>query len=96
MVVDDTAIFSVRSQNSESSTVTIGGGADVFPEFGAIVYAQQKSGNEMIEFDIFRCKSIGLPLLMSEKAFSESDLTIESFFDSALNGVFSMRHIITV
>ena len=42
MTVDDTASFEVRPPNSESMEVVIGGTADTFPEFGAIVMSQKE------------------------------------------------------
>ena len=93
MTADDTAMFSVRPKNDESMEVTIGGSSDVFPEFGAIVMAQQRGNGEMLELDIFRLKAAGLPFNLAEKAFSEPEITATAFFDSAQGGVFTTRHV---
>lgn len=93
MVVGDTASFEVRPINSKSMVVTVGAPNDVFPEFGALLYAQQRSNQEITEFDVFRCKAIGMPFTLSEKTWSETDLSMKAFYSSSRGGVFSMRHI---
>lgn len=88
LVADDTATFSVLPPSSSSMSVTIGGTADTFPEFGLILMAQKKSDGSMFELDIFRAKGIGLPIAFAEKAFSEAEIKIQAFYDSAKDGVF--------
>jgi len=89
MTAGDTASFTVRPINSGSSTVLIGATTDVFPEFGAYVYAQQRGTGQMFELDIFRLKAIGLPHNFDAKAFSTAEITAQAFYDSARNGVFT-------
>lgn len=93
LVADTTATFEVRPINSGSSIVTVGGNTDIYPEFGAIVYAQQRGNGSMFELDIFRLKAIGLPMNFSAKEFSEAEVTAKAFYDSTRSGVFSMRSI---
>lgn len=90
---DDTAEFYARPQNTKSMDVDIGATTDVFPEFGAIVVAQKRGNQELFEIELFRCKAIGLPLGFEEKAWGESEVTAEAFYDSAKNKVFSVRHV---
>lgn len=90
---DDTATFTARPANTESTDVVIGGTGDVFPEFGAIVMAKKRGNFEMVEFDLFRVKAVGLPIGLTENAFSEASITAQAFQDTARGGVFSMRHI---
>jgi hypothetical protein len=94
MTTGDTATFEVLPPSSESTSVTVGGSSDSYPEFGLILMAQQRSNGEMFEIDVFRAKGIGLPIAFSEKAWSEAEIKLEAFFDSAQGGVFKMRHII--
>lgn len=93
MVTGDTAVFEVKPPSTKSMAVTIGGTTDVFPEFGALIVAQQRGNQEMFELDVFRCKGIGLPLGFEEKKWSEAELKAKCFYDSTKNGVFSVRHI---
>lgn len=93
MTAGDTATFEVRPINTESTTVSIGGGSDTFPEFGSIVYAQQRSNGEMFEIDLVRCKAIGMPIGFSEKAWAEGEVTVKAFYDSTLNKVADIRHV---
>ena len=92
LVTDDTAEFTVRPINDKSIDVTFGAETDIFPEFGALIVAQKRSNGEMFEIDLFRVKGIGLPLGFEEKAWNESEITAEAFFDSAKGGVGSIRH----
>jgi hypothetical protein len=92
--VGDTATFSVRPVNSKSMTVTVGATSDSFPEFGAILMAQKRGNEEMLELDCFRCKgSGGLNIGLEEKAFSEADIKAKLLYDSTLDGVFAVRHV---
>lgn len=93
MVVGDTAKFSVRPPNSESTEVIIGGLSDVFPTFGALAVAQKRGTGEMMMLDIFKLKAIGLPFNMEEKAFAEAEITAKASYDAAESGVFKFKHV---
>lgn len=93
LVAGDTATFEVKPPSTSSTSVRIGGSANVYPEFGLIVYAQQRSNQEMCEIEIFRAKAIGLPLAFAEKAYSEAEIKVQAFYDAAKDGVFDMRWI---
>jgi hypothetical protein len=93
MTIGDTATFEVKPNSLKSMAVTVGGLNDVYPEFGALIMAQRRGNQEMMELDVFRCKGIGLPLGFEEKKWSEAELKAKCFFDSARSGVFSVRHI---
>lgn len=93
MTVGDTATFEVLPPSSKSMSVTIGSGADVFPEFGAVLYAKKRGNNEMLEIDVFRCKGVGLPVGLEENAFSEAEIKCEAFYDSAKDGIMKIRHV---
>lgn len=89
----DTAVFEVRPINASNMEVTIGGVADVFPEFGALVYGQKRGGGQLVEVDLFRCKSIGMPISLTPQEFSEAEVTIQAFYDSARGGIMKVRTI---
>jgi hypothetical protein len=93
LVAGDTAEFYVRPVNAGSMTVRVGATADSFPEFGAIMYAQKNGRGEIWEFEIFRCRAIGMPFAFAEKAFSEAEVTMKAFYDSEKDGVFDIRMI---
>jgi hypothetical protein len=95
MTVDDTADFYARPINTGSLDATFGASTDLFPEFGAICMSQKRGNEEMFEVELFRCKAIGLPLPLAEKAFAEPEVTAQAFFDSSKNGVFKIRHVNT-
>ncbi len=91
--VGDSVTFETRPINDGSMEVTIGGSADVAPEFGAILYGQQRGNEQMIELDIFRMQLSGLPLGFSKKEWSTAEVTAKAFYDSERNGVYSVRTI---
>jgi hypothetical protein len=90
----DTAEFYVRPVNTKSMIARIGGAAaQTLPEFGAIVYAQQRGSDELMELDIFRCKASGMPIGFEQFAFAETEVKIKAFYDSVKDGVFDIRHV---
>lgn len=93
MTVGDTAIFEVLPRNSGGMEVNIGANSDVFPEFGAIMIAEQKSDGSMLDVEAFRVKALGLPIGLTEKAYSEAEITAECFYDSVQNRVLRIRHV---
>lgn len=94
MTTGDTATFEVRPINVKSSTVVIGNSTDsIFPEFGCLALAQRRSNGQMVEFDIYRCKSLGMPIKLEANAWSEAEVKVTSFFDDAKNGIFGKRHV---
>ena len=87
----DTASFStVSNEQTAKHEAVFGGTADVYPSFGAIVYAQKQGSNELVELDIFSLKAIGLPIAMNENAFSEFSVTMKASYDASKGGVFKM------
>jgi len=89
----DTATFEVRPVNTSNMEVTIGGVSDTFPEFGCLVYGQQRGGGQMFEADLFRCKAVGMPINFTPQEFSEAEVTIQAFYDSTRNGIMKVRSI---
>jgi hypothetical protein len=92
--ISDTGTFEVRPINSSSSTVTIGGNTDVYPNFGALVVAQKRGNSDLFELDIFNLKALGAPHNFNAKEFSEAEITATAIYDSSKNGIFSMRSIV--
>jgi hypothetical protein len=89
-----TATFSVRPYNTSNSTVRIGGSASqTMPEFGAVLTAQKRSSDELFELDCFRCKAAGLPVGFERSKFSQAEVKVAVFYDSAKDGIFDMTYI---
>lgn len=93
LVAGGTATFEVLPAFTKSMSVTIGGSSDTFPEFGALMVAQQRSNGEMFEVDAFRCKGSGLPLGFTEKDYGQPEITAQAFYDSAKNGIAKIRWV---
>lgn len=89
LVTNDTATFEVRPINTGSRSVVIGSVSDSsFPEFGAFVMAQKSGSQSLVELDVFRCKSIGVPIGFDAGKFSEFEAKIKVFYDETKDGIF--------
>lgn len=95
MTTGHTATFKIRPANTLSADVTVGATNDIYPEFGALMIAQRRGGGQMFEIEAFRCKGLGSGFGFEEKAFSETEVTAKSYFDSARGGVFAYRDVIS-
>lgn len=83
--------FSVRP-NKKGMEVTVGGTSDVYPEFGAILVAENQSGS-LLEIDCFRLKAAGLPIGMTKKTFSNAEITAKAMYSPEHSGVFKVTAI---
>jgi hypothetical protein len=90
----DSIVIEVMPAYSKKMEVVIGGSSDTFPEFGAIMVAQQRSNGEMFEIDAYRCKGSGLPMGLTEKEFGQPEITAQAFYDSAKNAVAKFRWVL--
>lgn len=92
--VGDTAEFAVRPQNTGYSEVVIGGVANQsFPEFGAVLSAQKRGNDELLDIDVYKCKAAGMPLPFEMGQFQGLELKIKVLYDSTRDGIFKMRAI---
>lgn len=94
MTVGDTATFEVKPPSTSSSSIVVGASSTSMPEFGALMLAQKRATGEMFEVDAHKCSGIGLPISMEEFAFSQPELKFSVLYDSALDRVFTIRHIL--
>lgn len=92
-VVGDTAIFEVLPLSEKSSTIIVGKSTDTFPAFSALLMAQKRATGEMFEIDAHYCTAGGLPISLEENAFSQPELKMTCLYDSALDRVFTIRHL---
>lgn len=93
-VVGDSATFEIRAVNTESREVVIGGIADVFPEFGAFLYAQKSGSGQVFEIEAFKCKALGLGLGAERKTFGQNDYSAKMTYDSSRNGILKIREVV--
>ncbi len=93
LTIGDTCVIDVRAINTGSSIVKVGGLADITPEFGMMLYAKKRGNFELIEFDIFRCKSGGFGVPLSENTWAESAVTLRAIYDSAQDGLYQARFV---
>lgn len=93
LVVGDTAFFDVRPVNTFNREVKIGGIADEFPEFGAVLYAQKSGSGALFEIEAYRLKAIGLGLGAERKQFAQNEYSAKAVYDSTQNAVCRIREV---
>ncbi len=94
MTIGDTALFTAVPEHSGLSSVRIGGIADqTYPEFGAIVMAEKRGNQELVEIDCFRCKAAGMPIMFDENSWSGGEVKINVMYDPAKDGIFDFRAV---
>lgn len=93
-VVGDTATFEVLPPSTKSSAIVVGKSTDTFPAFGALLLSQKRATGEMFEIDAHNCVGGGLPISLEENAFSQPELKMTCLYDSVLDRVFTIRHIL--
>lgn len=94
MTVGDTATFEVLPPSTSSTSIVVGKSTDTFPAFGALLLSQKRATGEMFEIDAHNCTGGGLPINFEETAFSQPELKMTCLYDSALDRVFTIRHIL--
>lgn len=94
MTAGDTATFEVLPPSTKSSSIVVGKSTDTFPNFGALLLAQKRATGEMFEIDAHNCVGGGLPLNLEEQSFSQPELKMTCLYDSSLDRVFTIRHIL--
>lgn len=90
----DTATFEVLPLSTKSSAIVVGKSTDTFPAFGALLLSQKRATGEMFEIDAHNCVGGGLPISLEENAFSQPELKMTCLYDSSLDRVFTIRHIL--
>lgn len=93
LVDGDTAVYEATPPSTLLTEITVGALASNVPEFGAFVTAQKQADGSMWLFDVYRLKALGLPLGMEEKAYGDIEITSTMLYDSAKDGLFSMRRV---
>jgi len=94
LVTGDTATFEVKPPSTKSTEVIVGKSTDTFPAFGALLLSQKRSTGEMFEIDAHNCVGGGLPINFEENDFSQPELKMTCLYDSSLNKVFTIRHLV--
>jgi hypothetical protein len=83
--VGDTATFTVRKVNSGNEQIAIGRAAETVTEFTAYLFGEDQKTGDQFYVEIPRCSASGLPIKMTEKEYSESDVTLSFDYDSTLD-----------
>lgn len=94
MTVGDTCTFEVKPLSTSSSLIVVGSNPTDLPAFGAIMLAQKRATGEMFEIDAHNVIGVGLPIPLAEFAYSEAELKATCVYDSVLDRVFTIRHIL--
>jgi hypothetical protein len=91
--IGDTARFTAKPINTGSTDVVIGSSTEVFKDFGLLLAAQRAGDGSMQLIDLYRVSGSGMPIVMTENAFSELSTTVTAYRDSVRNGVYSVKTI---
>lgn len=95
MTTGDTAYFEVRKVNTGGSDIiAVGSSTQEFAEFGAFIASQTKANGDTFEGQLYRCKGVGFPISLAEKAWLETDVSIKVLYDSTANAVARFRRVL--
>lgn len=94
ITANDTMIFNLFPKADYIRSVVVGRPSDSFPEFGAYILTEN-AGGKFTFFDAFRCKLNGLPMNITEKTFSESEISIMLIGDGE-NGIYREESLVEV
>lgn len=93
LTIGDTARFTAKPINTGSTDVVIGSSTEVFKDFGLLLAAQRAGDGAMQLVDLYRVSGSGMPIVMTENAFSELSTTVTAYRDNVRNGVYSVKTI---
>ncbi len=93
-IVGDTATFELLPPSTKSSNIVVGSSTATMPNFGALLLAQKRATGEMFEIEAHNCIGSGLPIALEENTFSQPELKMICLYDSSLDRVFTIRHIL--
>jgi len=91
--IGDTARFTSKPINTGSTDVVIGSSSEVFTDFGLLLAAQRAGDGAMQIVDLYKVTGLGMPIIMTENAFSEFSTTVTASKDNIRNGVYSVKTI---
>lgn len=83
--VGDTAQFTVRKVNSGNEQIAIGRASESVTEFTAYLFGEDQKTGDQFYVEIPKCSASGLPIKMTEKEFSESEVTLSFDYDATLD-----------
>lgn len=78
LIVGETATFESKPANSSSRIVNIGSPLARPQNIGLMAYTQRKSDGSMYKINVYNALVAGLPLTLTEKAFSEAEVTFKA------------------
>lgn len=93
LTIGDTARFTSKPINTGSTDVVIGSSSEVFTDFGLLLAAQRAGDGAMQIVDLYKVTGLGMPIVMTENAFSEFSTTVTASKDNVRNGVYSVKTI---
>lgn len=83
--VGDTATFTVRKINTGNEEIAIGRASETVTEFTAYLFGEDQKTGDQFYVEIPRCSASGLPIKMTEKEYSESEVTLSFDYDATLD-----------
>lgn len=99
MTTDDTCVFESRPANTKSRTVNIGSSLARPKNIGLMAYTQRKSDGSMYKLNIYNALVAGLPISLTEKAFSETEISFKAKRATDIftgnEGLFSVEQVVS-
>jgi hypothetical protein len=98
MTIGNYASFSSKPANTGSRTINIGSPLARPTNIGLMAYAQRQSDGTMFEINVYSALFGGLPITLTEKAFSESEMTFKAkrafnTFDPSIEGLYGIKEV---
>jgi hypothetical protein len=87
----DTAECIVFSPHGGLSEILIGASGATFPEHNLVCVAGKRSQGDTFEMEIYRALGSGFPISLTEMTFAIPDLTVKLIYDSAEDGIATIR-----
>jgi len=91
MTPGHTLSFSVSTPRKDGVDVKIGSSSDSFPNFGAYALANKRGDNGFFKITAYNCKAAGVPIGMTEKEWSTSEITVKLNYSAKENAVFRVE-----
>lgn len=93
MNVGDTMYVDVRKVNTGAEEITVGRSVESVQEFEAWIISEDQKTGDQFRIWIPRCSASGLPVSMTEKEMSETEITLSIDYDSTLDTAYKIYKV---
>lgn len=90
LTVGDTMYFDVRKVNAGAEVITVGRASESVTEFEAWLMAEDQKTGDQFRIWIPKCSASGLPVSMTEKEMSETEITLSIDYDNTADAAYKV------